>query len=362
MGISGLERALRQMFPASFVQADPRAFDHVGVDINSILHMAINSKRTRNEADMQVAIIQRLRMLLTTAHPTRSCLLAVDGPGPLAKLHEQRTRRVKQENSTATKQRCGSGGGRRHGGKGGKGGKGGRGGGSPAVKIDTLQVTPGTDFMLRHDDLLHVFAHHVVLEGLGQGGGQGGQGGRGGQQRGQGHGGYFNRRGSGGGGSGSNSSGPRCVVVSGALTPDEGELKLLKHVYELNNGSSSSSSSSCSESGGSGHGGGGGGDGEEATAASGGRGGGESHCLVGDDADLLVMAMLCGVTDVSVLRSGQGLVGKVRKTRVVTHSGPLLVIGPRTVQGYRAALSCLVPGLHPLLGYQPRLRACCPSA
>jgi 5'-3' exonuclease len=332
MGISGLERALRQMFPASFVQADPRAFDHVGVDINSILHMAINSKRTRNEANMQVAIIQRLRMLLTTAHPTRSCLLAVDGPGPLAKLHEQRTRRVKQENSTATKQRCGSGGGG-GGGKGGKGGKGGR-GGSPAVKIDTLQVTPGTDFMLRHDDLLHVFAHHVVLEGLGQGGGQGGQGGRGGHQRGQGHGGYFNRRGS-GGESGSDSRGPRCVIVSGALTPDEGELKLLKHMYELNNGSSSSSSSG-SESRGSGRVGGGGGDSDEATAASGGRGGrggGESHCLVGDDADLLVMAMLCGVTDVSVLRSGQGLVGKVRKTRVVTHSGPPLVLGPRTMQG-----------------------------
>eukprot|EP00947_MAST-08B_sp_MAST-8B-sp1_P001846 g1846.t1 len=68
----------------------------------------------------------------------------------------------------------------------------------------------------------------------------------------------------------------------GSLCPDEGELKMLRSLYE------------AVESG-------------EAAAAAARK---THHCLVGDDADLLIMALMSGVAaDVSVMRSGQGMKG-----------------------------------------------------
>ena len=98
------------------------------IDLNGLVHQAI-----RKASNIDHAIVRLFAALdrLLEASPRKSVSLLLDGPGPLAKLHTQRSRRVK-----ATKQQ------------------------EPISRTDcsTLAVTPGTGFMRRVAEALKYFA------------------------------------------------------------------------------------------------------------------------------------------------------------------------------------------------------------
>ena len=93
MGVAGLMEFLRTQYADCFVQQPPRA-EHVYLDMNSLLHDA--TRKGKNEAEA-ISRVQRLLQDLTRRYaPQSDLVLATDGPAPLAKLHEQRDRRVKR--------------------------------------------------------------------------------------------------------------------------------------------------------------------------------------------------------------------------------------------------------------------------
>ena len=66
-------------------------FDHVLVDVNQLLHVAMRRSNSPNHA--LVLMIKELDKLIALAKPTRSIVLALDGPPSAAKLATQRGRR-----------------------------------------------------------------------------------------------------------------------------------------------------------------------------------------------------------------------------------------------------------------------------
>ena len=92
MGVAGLLSYLRSAFPAAFVEV-PHGCDHLYVDMNSLLHQVVRKSRT--EAQALDALRVLLHELTWLEHRPRMTLtLSVDGPAPLAKLHEQQQRRL----------------------------------------------------------------------------------------------------------------------------------------------------------------------------------------------------------------------------------------------------------------------------
>ncbi|KAI8918249.1 hypothetical protein DFJ77DRAFT_287462 [Powellomyces hirtus] len=126
MGIKGLSKWLQASWPSAFTTKNARqTVDCVYVDINPLLHRAARTCRNENQC------IKRLYMslddlVLRGTNPRRLVCLAVDGPGPLAKIAEQRRRRSSNKKKKST--------------------------------FDTRQITPGTAFMNRIDSYLNYYA------------------------------------------------------------------------------------------------------------------------------------------------------------------------------------------------------------
>ena len=98
MGVAGLLSFLREHFPASFVdrpsaKASATDCDHLYIDMNSMLHQVV--RQARDEWDALRRLRDMLHELTWLEHRPRATLtLALDGPAPLAKLHEQQQRRL----------------------------------------------------------------------------------------------------------------------------------------------------------------------------------------------------------------------------------------------------------------------------
>ncbi|RUS28983.1 XRN 5'-3' exonuclease N-terminus-domain-containing protein [Jimgerdemannia flammicorona] len=109
---------LMTKFPGAFrpVTVHERAFfDTVYIDVNPLIHDTLRSSKT--EKMFVKRFFDMIDKILTQCTPTRICYLAVDGPGPLAKLLEQRKRREKNKKKSNG--------------------------------LSTLQITPGCLFMER---------------------------------------------------------------------------------------------------------------------------------------------------------------------------------------------------------------------
>ncbi|KAG1674232.1 hypothetical protein FOA52_013852 [Chlamydomonas sp. UWO 241] len=95
MGVPGFATAFRDEYRGAYVPRRSVKFDHVMVDVNSVLHIALREASTWEQ--FHKMLHSRLDTILSTANPRKSVMLAVDGPGPLAKLLTQRARRAKRD-------------------------------------------------------------------------------------------------------------------------------------------------------------------------------------------------------------------------------------------------------------------------
>ena len=107
MGVKGLNSWIAASFPGVMKPAaqggkgkfsrpapPPCPYDHVMLDANGIVHRACRSRSSEREVIR--AIVCEIDAVLR-AYPAReSVLIALDGPGPLAKLLEQRKRRIER--------------------------------------------------------------------------------------------------------------------------------------------------------------------------------------------------------------------------------------------------------------------------
>lgn len=242
MGIKGLNSWISANFKGVMVPADSVggvSYDHVLFDFNGIVHQAC--RRRGSEKEVIKTVISELDALLRVfGSAAKTVLIALDGPGPTAKLMEQRKRRIdkvlkagrdaealipgsKENLRRIELARL-------------------EGRPPPAPKtskkrsFDSLQVTPGTLFMLR---LRRALEWYSASRSLGVAG-------------------VFSGR-------------PRpTILVSAADVYGEGELKLLQHVHAVRRDAALSGAS-------------------------------PSFLLVGPDADLLLLGLAAGTPRTDVL-------------------------------------------------------------
>ena len=95
MGIKGLNVWISANFPGVMapVRGDKaNVYDHIAFDLNGIVHQAC--RKRGNEREVIKAVISELDVLLRLFPASKTVLIALDGPGPTAKLIEQRKRRI----------------------------------------------------------------------------------------------------------------------------------------------------------------------------------------------------------------------------------------------------------------------------
>ncbi|GMH52731.1 hypothetical protein TrRE_jg4469, partial [Triparma retinervis] len=103
-GIKGFRRWFSEEFPKAYTEidmtSDTEEFDHVLIDMNQILHVAL--RRRVDEDKSLFAMFRSLDDTLRHARPRRCVVFAFDGPPPAAKLATQRSRRKKSVQSGGT--------------------------------------------------------------------------------------------------------------------------------------------------------------------------------------------------------------------------------------------------------------------
>jgi hypothetical protein len=104
-GIKGFRGWYESQFPSAIVGFDKRGshenFDHVLIDVNQILHTTLRKSQSENHG--LVLLIKELDACVNMATPTKSLVLAMDGPPGAAKLSTQRQRRKAVIVRSATK-------------------------------------------------------------------------------------------------------------------------------------------------------------------------------------------------------------------------------------------------------------------
>ena len=94
MGIKGLNVWIHANFPGVMLPVTTAGspYDHVAFDLNGIVHQAC--RKRGSEKEVVKAVISELDALLRLFPATKTVFIALDGPGPTAKLIEQRKRRI----------------------------------------------------------------------------------------------------------------------------------------------------------------------------------------------------------------------------------------------------------------------------
>lgn len=98
-GIRGFRTWLESKFPDAIIypisqSQHQETFDHVLIDLNQFLHTVVRKSRT--EGYSLVSLMKELDQLIQLATPTKSLVLAMDGPPSAAKLATQRQRRLEK--------------------------------------------------------------------------------------------------------------------------------------------------------------------------------------------------------------------------------------------------------------------------
>ncbi|KAK9848328.1 hypothetical protein WJX84_003714 [Apatococcus fuscideae] len=131
MGVAGFGAWFSKEYKGAYVSAQPRKVDHVYVDTAGFLHNAYRQASKGSVARFYVRLFGLLDRLFLVCIPTKSIMIALDGPAPLAKLLTQRARRRHQVRKD-----------------------------QPAVApgtIDRIAFTPGAPLMLRVQDALQYY-------------------------------------------------------------------------------------------------------------------------------------------------------------------------------------------------------------
>ena len=230
MGIDGFNKFMREAFPGSFTRLPKGGLlsgaalgggghersgggcDRLYIDCNDLLHQA--ARRAHDEVALFEELFALLDTVLFTCRPARSVVIALDGPGPFAKVLEQRKRRANTgRKASAERGRVGRGGGVRgvRGGRGGRGNGRGRGGGDPVLSGSDLKqaLTPGTALMHRLRKSLVFWAESKLASAI--------------DSRQRGHGGGHAQP--------AHDFGELHFYVTGSDVPGEGEMKILAELY-----------------------------------------------------------------------------------------------------------------------------------
>jgi 5'-3' exoribonuclease 2 len=97
-GIRGFRSWLESTYPDAIYPIrqtqDQENFDHVLIDLNQFLHVIVRNSRSDGHA--LVLLMKELDLLIQMATPTKSLVLAIDGPPSAAKLATQRQRRLEK--------------------------------------------------------------------------------------------------------------------------------------------------------------------------------------------------------------------------------------------------------------------------
>ncbi|GAX28548.1 5'-3' exoribonuclease 1 [Fistulifera solaris] len=97
-GIRGFRSWLESTHPDAIYPIrqlqDQDNFDHVLIDLNQFLHVIVRNSRSDDHA--LVLLMKELDLLIQMATPTKSLVLAIDGPPSAAKLATQRQRRLEK--------------------------------------------------------------------------------------------------------------------------------------------------------------------------------------------------------------------------------------------------------------------------
>ncbi|KXZ51587.1 hypothetical protein GPECTOR_12g550 [Gonium pectorale] len=130
MGIPGFNVWFSEKYAKAYVPLGRVRVDHLYIDLNSVLHTVM--RRARNHNHFHKLLHKRLHSILDVTGPTKSVMIAVDGPAPLAKLLTQRDRRKKTGRSV-----------------------------DEGETLTGVAITPGTTFML---DLTHSLTYYCCTK------------------------------------------------------------------------------------------------------------------------------------------------------------------------------------------------------
>ena len=136
MGVQGLKRLLQEKFSkcSHYVNTsrEKADFDHVLLDMNSILHSCVTNKST---SETLKDVIYQLEKILVITNPQQTLIITIDGPAPIAKIPLQRGRR---KSSALTIQ--------------------------PSQNVTKIDITPGTQFMAVLTSTLTAWAAKLVVK------------------------------------------------------------------------------------------------------------------------------------------------------------------------------------------------------
>ncbi|PNH06347.1 5'-3' exoribonuclease 1 [Tetrabaena socialis] len=130
MGIPGFNVWFAGEHKNAYVPLGKVRVDHLYIDLNSVLHNVM--RKAKNHNHFHKLLHKRLHGILDATCPTKSVMLAVDGPAPLAKLLTQRDRRKKTGRSL-----------------------------DDGETLTGVAITPGTTFML---DLTHSLTYYCCVK------------------------------------------------------------------------------------------------------------------------------------------------------------------------------------------------------
>ena len=167
MGVSGLKTWLQDELPGCWVKgANTSApVDHVYVDLNFVLHTSLNRCKPKTRRKFRREIEVWLNRMLKQTNPRKTLFVAVDGPGPIAKVLHQRAKRLQEANklqrlagdaAEQQQQQQQQGGGENQ--KDGRGGD----------ELCSLELTPGTRLMSEVDSWLRDWACKKLYDDEGE--------------------------------------------------------------------------------------------------------------------------------------------------------------------------------------------------
>ena len=148
MGIDGFKKFMLETYPKAWTGVKKfgrlpfnQHCDRLYIDCNDLLHQA--ARRANDEPGLFVELFRSLDSIMHLCHPALSVVLALDGPGPYAKVLEQRRRRADTGRKMKQSQK------KRAGGR----------GNSQTRKAELKQsLTPGTSLMQRLQSALLYWA------------------------------------------------------------------------------------------------------------------------------------------------------------------------------------------------------------
>ena len=94
-GVLGLTKFFRQKYKHAWIEIeknDVHTVEHCAIDMNQVLHSRMKTA-SKNPVHFMASLFSQIDSILRTVRPTKTLVLAFDGPAPFCKMQTQRSRR-----------------------------------------------------------------------------------------------------------------------------------------------------------------------------------------------------------------------------------------------------------------------------